>query len=351
MRNQYKTGGILCIIAILTLITLPGSIHAAGLDGLQTAISNEAIGDTPAATIQNSTFVVLRSEPRLESAPVAVIHSDEKLTLISREGAWVKISCSKGTGYMRTMYFKQPQVTTTPATTPTVSTTPATSTLTDVSAPPVSTPTPAGPATTVKKGTKILAIGDSHSVGIYGSELDRLLRATGASVRSVGVSGSSPSWWWRGTVTKSGYVDRKVDGSKDQPKDWRTPRATPSYAKLLQDVQPDLVIISLGANMLGASAGTIKKDCGRLISEARNAGAEVIWVGPPDARSASSNQTRAKFYTAMADVVNGQATLIDARKFTKYPSSGGDGVHYWGKEGSATAKSWAANVMKAISNR
>jgi hypothetical protein len=365
MNSQPKKRIIIVLLVLLFCLSIPTALQCTGLADLQNAVTTESITDATggqSATIKNTDFVVLRELAQLESTAVCVIAADEKLQLIAREGDWVKVSCSKGTGYMRSWYFNQEVATTTNSQNSENETT------TSVVAPPVavtttddvttSTPTPAQtPATTttspttIKSGTKVLAIGDSHSVGIYGTELDKLLRATGASVRSVGVSGSSPSWWWNGTVTKSGYVDRKADGSKDQPKDWRSPRATPAYSKLLQEHQPDMVIISLGANMLGSSASKIQSDCGRLITEARNAGAQVVWVGPPDARSAERNKMRGDFYQTMASVANGQATLIDSRKFTKYPASGGDGTHYWGSEGSATARKWAQKVLEEIQAR
>lgn len=86
------------------------------LGGLQGSLSNQAIqpaGTTPQPegetfTIENANFVVLRGAPKLDSPAVATVDATEKLKVLERLDGWVKVSSSKGTGYMRYHYLKDP---------------------------------------------------------------------------------------------------------------------------------------------------------------------------------------------------------------------------------------------------
>lgn len=208
--------------------------------------------------------------------------------------------------------------------------------------------TPAMPTSTIGPGVRVLHIGDSHTVGVYGTELDRLLRATGATVETCGSSGSSPSWWLDGHPTTMGWVARRADGSVEPaPKvDWKAPHPTPKLADLVASFQPNVVIVSLGANLRpGTSA--IAKQVPALIEVARSGGAKVFWVGPPNTATTAANPSSDEtFYAVLRDAAAG-ATFVDSRPFT--PSyAGSDGLHFSGPDGTAIAKRWAAGVISAI---
>jgi len=198
-------------------------------------------------------------------------------------------------------------------------------------------------------GQRVLHIGDSHTVGIYGSTIDEAMRKTGAQVRTYGVAGSSPSWWYQGTVTKCGYYGRDEKGNIDRPADWRTPRATPSLPELIKEYKPTVLVVSLGANLFGSSEAAVRRETQRIIDTAKAAGCTLVWVGPPRAReSVTSIATQDRLCEAIKSTVGSQGTFVDSRPLTQYPTSGGDGLHYWGTEGSRTAKSWAGNVLNTI---
>ena len=57
----------------------------------------------------------------------------------------------------------------------------------------------------INKQSVVLHIGDSHTAGIYGKEMDSLFRKTGAKITTVGSSGSSPSWWINEATTKAQF--------------------------------------------------------------------------------------------------------------------------------------------------
>lgn len=198
---------------------------------------------------------------------------------------------------------------------------------------------------------RVLHIGDSHTVGIYGQEMDKHLRSTGAKVETYGSAGSSPRWWLTGQTTRSGFFGKDAEGKVDSPAKWNDPHPTPKLDGLLKRFQPNVVMFSLGANLLGASKESIEKQVREVADMAKATGARIIWVGPPDGRESkkpTSKQT--ELYNTLQQVASQYGDFIDSRPLTEYPAKGGDGVHYWGKEGSAIARSWSENVFQQIQN-
>jgi hypothetical protein len=203
----------------------------------------------------------------------------------------------------------------------------------------------------INADSRVLHIGDSHTCGIYGKAMDDLMRETDATVRTYGVSGSSPSWWLNETTGKSGYYAKDEQGKVDQPADWRTPRKTPNFRKLLNEYRPDVVMFSLGANLVHASPAAIRRQVESVCKIAKEAGCKIVWVGPPRSRSGVRDpQKRQALYQNLKSVAEQYGTFVDSREYTKYPETGGDGVHYWGKEGSRIARDWAGKVFDNIQN-
>lgn len=196
---------------------------------------------------------------------------------------------------------------------------------------------------------RVLHIGDSHTVGIYGREMDKHLRSTGAKVETYGSAGSSPRWWITGQSTHSGFYGKDESGKTDAPANWRDPHPTPKLADLLKRFRPNVVMISLGANMLGSNPAAIEKQVKELADIAKASGAKIIWVGPPDGReSVKPTSQQAALYEQLQKTASQYGDFIDSRPLTEYPASGGDGVHYWGKEGTKRATAWAQEVFNQL---
>lgn len=201
----------------------------------------------------------------------------------------------------------------------------------------------------INPDARVLHIGDSHTVGTYGKEMDKMFRETGAKVRTYGSAGSSPNWWFNGTTTHSGFYSKDDEGKVDSPADWRTPHKTPKLNTLIQDYKPNVIVISLGANLLGAKGDYIEKEVRKMAEVAKTSGAKIVWVGPPDGReSKKPTSKQAQLYEHLQKVAHEYGTFIDSRPFTEYPATGGDGVHYGGKEGTKIAKNWAKEVFAEI---
>lgn len=200
------------------------------------------------------------------------------------------------------------------------------------------TPSPSGGQ--VKSGSKVLVIGDSHTAGAFGDELDRLLRAKGASVHTVGSSGATADNFITGKGTTVGYADHKTNGQTEKT----AAHATPKLENLINEDKPDTIIVNLGANFRGAGPSGIKKQVDEIGQIAKKHGIKITWVGPPTTRQDESNRSSLqKFDEEMKAAVAPYGSYVSSAPFTpKY--SGGDGVHY----SAEAAKQWAAGVAGAV---
>lgn len=164
-------------------------------------------------------------------------------------------------------------------------------------------------------GTRLLLVGDSHTHGAFGQELERLLAAQQVNVLRRAKIGSAPKYWW------------------------------PRLPALLEQHKPEVVIVALGANMRGypSARGTalhVRKTV-QLIARALPK-ARVIWVGPPRQRS-DSDADLARFNAIIKKGLGDQVRFIDSAPLTpRYV--GRDGVHYAAAQGNA----WARGAFSAL---
>lgn len=185
----------------------------------------------------------------------------------------------------------------------------------------------------------VLFIGDSHSVGPFGWRLDELLRDSGRVTATYSSCGSIAQWWVTAKPTPCGYFFRDTDGKTEKGK--KGP--TPVFSDLLERVKPDAVIVELGANYAGLPSDEFAvKDMAAMAGKIVASGAECYWVTKPDARKNAENIPRILRLTSEA--VKDKCRIFDSTKVTKYPAEGGDGVHYWFKEGMPIADEWARKV-------
>lgn len=197
---------------------------------------------------------------------------------------------------------------------------------------------------------RILLIGDSHTVGTFGHELDRLLRRReGAVVETRGSCGSSPRHWRSGWTTNCGFFARRADGSQDSGRS----APTPILADLLAGHRPGLVVIALGANLIGSRAleAAVRRETQGVLDTlaAADAPPACVWVGPPHGRNKPVERLDLLYDTLQATLRN-RCAFIDSRPFLDYPETGGDGAHYdaLGAEGRRMAREWAAQVERRI---
>lgn len=185
----------------------------------------------------------------------------------------------------------------------------------------------------------VLFVGDSHSVGPFGWKLDALLRDAGHSAATYSSCGSIAQWWVTGKPTPCGYFFRGLDGKTEKG----TKGPTPIFADLLAKVKPGVVIVELGANYAGLPSDDFAiKDMRAMADRIADSGAACFWVTKPDSRD-RTDIPRILDLTRRA--VSDKCKLFDSTKVTKYPETGGDGVHYWNAAGTPIANAWAAKVF------
>ncbi|OGS10802.1 MAG: hypothetical protein A2234_02375 [Elusimicrobia bacterium RIFOXYA2_FULL_58_8] len=190
----------------------------------------------------------------------------------------------------------------------------------------------------------ILFIGDSHSVGPFGWKMDALLRSVpGTKVGTYSSCGSIFQWWETGKATPCGYFFRNTAGKTE--KGDKGP--TPIFDALLKEVKPTLVVVELGANYAGYESDDFAVgDMRKLVRKISDSGAACFWITKPDARKGKDTIPRILQLTHKA--VTPYCAYFDSTLVTKYPAEGGDGVHYWSKEGAPIANAWAEAVFFAM---
>lgn len=195
-------------------------------------------------------------------------------------------------------------------------------------------------------GQRLLIIGDSHTVGHYGKTLDQACRDQGALVRSYASCSSHPIWWFDGTRTHCGYFARNERG-----KITRVPfgqlKKTPLLPELYRQFQPQLAIVSLGANMIDYQREVVQSTSAKMARYFAERQVQLIWVGPPVVRLQPRWKLN-RLYGWLREAVAPYADFIDSRPLTHYPPTGGDGIHYRGQVGRPIAEAWAKGVMAEV---
>ncbi len=191
----------------------------------------------------------------------------------------------------------------------------------------------------------VLFIGDSHSAGPFGAELERLLEVKGIAVNRTACVGASTTTFLKGgSLCKSGSV---IDGKVADYK-------APTIGELLSKAHPSTVIVALGSNMYEYLGWTSKERAAttrELVDSIRAAGAACVWVGPKYGPS-STFEEAGQVLSDITQGVAGECEVIDSRPLAEFNWCG-DKVcccdvnpHYnaHGPEGIAAAKKWALNV-------
>jgi hypothetical protein len=192
--------------------------------------------------------------------------------------------------------------------------------------------------------SNILFIGDSHSVGPFGWELDKHLRTLeGSTVATYGSCGSIAKWWETNQATTCGYFYKDTNANVKQG----TKAPTPSFSYLLEQQKPEYVIVELGANYANYPNDEFAiNDMKKLVQKIINAKAKCFWITKPDSRKGRENIPRILKLTKTA--VQEHCQVFDSTTVTRYPEVGGDGVHYWFKAGMPIAQEWALKAFESF---
>lgn len=206
---------------------------------------------------------------------------------------------------------------------------------------------------TIGPGTKVLEIGDSHTVGTFGQELDKKLRSTGAQVATYGSAGASASNYIKGTPTTYGYSEHHADGTTSTTP-YGQSHATPKLEELIEKEHPNVLVINLGANFRGAGKDGIDQQVASLGEIAKKHNIPIVWVGPPKTKqdTADGGGSIQRFDQTMHDAVAPYGTYVASSQFTpQYVGQDPAGIHYTGPQGAEVSRRWADGVFGAITGQ
>jgi len=189
-----------------------------------------------------------------------------------------------------------------------------------------------------------LVFGDSHTAGTFGKELYAALKESSSGpVELRGSCGSIIHWWYTGHETVCGYLEIDSKGARTAAAKAKTPLVEP----LLDSVKPSRILVALGSNYLrGYPEATLLHDVKQLLRSIAETKAPCFWIGPPDMRKFRKDLPA--FVPGLEALVKPACTFIDSRALTRYPDSGGDGIHYESAELRPLARSWAKEVAKTV---
>ena len=189
----------------------------------------------------------------------------------------------------------------------------------------------------------ILIVGDSHTVGPFGQKLDEVLRSEGVKVATYASCGSIAKWWYNGQKTTCGYFERDLTGNKTEA----TKYSTPLFTDLLKMVKPDHIIIALGTNYVkNLNDESVKADLTVMMNDIRSTGADCFWILPPDMRQFRTEIPRLN--RLVKSVAGEECRYLESASITRYPVTGGDGIHYWSAEGTPLARAWAIEAARVF---
>jgi hypothetical protein len=189
----------------------------------------------------------------------------------------------------------------------------------------------------------ILHIGDSHSAGTFGKELSRLLKSDeNITSASYGSCGAVARWYYTGYSTPCGYFQHDQNGVEIS----QTKHATPKIEEITSAFDADIAIIQLAGNYTGYQDSFIKRDTLKIAQHVIDRGMKCFWVGAPDSRTRRERSAEVK--EIIRENIGNICTFIDSTKYTKYPATGGDGIHYYGSVRGPIAKAWAKKVFELV---
>jgi hypothetical protein len=199
--------------------------------------------------------------------------------------------------------------------------------------------------TRAEEKPSVLFIGDSHSYGKMGIEIEKNLSEVASRVVMESSCGSTPSTW----MGKTGY-EKTVCGFwlKDGKIETRSNKhKTPKISDELERINPQFTIIELGTNIAAAArpenhAGSIKA----LLEAIKASGSQCIWIGPPDAHSKIVTNDKLQRTNELLKKITAEFSChyIDSLAITQFPSDSKEGIHYPPK----LSKEWGEKLSVEI---
>lgn len=202
------------------------------------------------------------------------------------------------------------------------------------------------------QGARVLFLGDSMSMGSFGTTLDQRLRDAGHEVHTYATGGATPYYWLKEFDTISSDIGHWVK-TPDSEKRVRVVKAVPKVEDLMKKINPDVVVIQTGTNLYASLRSkrqtpaervqTVEYMVDRMCRAVTATGRKVYWITPPDAHEKKfSRELQTQMRELMKRVAGKHGRVFDSWSVTKFtePYPAEDGIHY----GPEDAAAWAGKV-------
>ncbi|MGY8639764.1 MAG: DUF459 domain-containing protein [Verrucomicrobiales bacterium] len=200
---------------------------------------------------------------------------------------------------------------------------------------------------------KVLYLGDSLSMGAFGTTIDTNFRNAGFDVHTVVAGGASPYYWlkaYQPLPCTIGYWEKTTASDKRLG----YVRAVPKIEDLIEKHHPNVVVVQTGINLYATlrsrrrPKAENKEEVRSLIDQMCKAIADVdakgYWILPPNSHQKRyTNELQSELATIMRDVVKEyNGAVFESQKYTNFddPYPATDGIHY----GPIEAREWATRV-------
>ena len=209
-------------------------------------------------------------------------------------------------------------------------------------------------------GQRVLYLGDSLSMGTFGVTLDQRLREAGFEVYTSVTGGATPYYW----LKEFENVEADIGHWQKTPtsdKRFKTLPSTPKLEDLIQEIQPQTVIVQTGVNLystlrskrLTPAQGQEKVESlvQKMARAATAGGARLYWITPPSSHFQRYDQAlQQQMLGLMQRTVGPFGRVFDSYAVTffadPYPET--DGIHYGPKEAAAWGELVATDAVATL---
>lgn len=207
----------------------------------------------------------------------------------------------------------------------------------------------------------LLLVGDSHLAGPMGHALVKKIEEKGEHAWVDASCGATPARFVTGGSSSCAGTWQKLPGKTEIDTSQKTEAVPLDEAWYMLKAQgsdePSQVVFVLGTNLASYckdrpcyTSAFIEKQALRLLNTFQNKHGSTLvrclWVGAPQARNIPIKQIR-MVNSAIQKALGNRCEFFDSTQHTRYPSKGGDGLHYSGK----AAEKWADDIFLTIRSR
>ena len=209
---------------------------------------------------------------------------------------------------------------------------------------------------------RVLYLGDSLSMGAFGSTLDQRLREAEFEVYTSVTGGATPFYWlkeFENVEADIGHWNKTPQAEKR----FKTLSATPKLEDLMQEIHPQVVIVQTGVNLystLRSKRLTPEQGQAKVVSlmqkmaqAVRAGGAKLYWITPPSSHLERYDQAlQQQMLGLMQRTVGPYGRVFDSYAVTTYtdPYPATDGIHYGPTEAAAWGEIVARDAIPYLRN-